>query len=296
MIPLSIQQVFPTSSLPRFNFGVWKPDLSETCLLGRQLQSKGKTYYDPEVSSLLFVKFKKSKIIQEKVIWKPEGGELLEDPRALVLGKNKVLLGLTAVLKVKGKWVPYPAVSYFNDSTLELGQVSVIKNFGSGKNTTPLKGNLFLFRPGRREFYHKFLVFQFNDGVAAKLHEILLPRNLPWGKWKVGTTAPPIWITRNKALFFLAGINFLNNKHIYSIGRSFLEIKKGRVGIVDVDCEPIITRDMFQSYNIAELHPKERSVVYLCGTATNADGTLDLYVNVGDRNTLKVTYKLSDLL
>ncbi len=289
-----IRKIFPATSLPRFNFGAWKLDTQETCLLGREVISPSESYYQPDVSNLLFVKMKGTKIVQSQVVWKAEKDSLLEDPRVLVLSKEKVLIGLTAVLKTNNKWKVYPAVTTFNSSTLQFGNIKIIQSFGTGKNTTPLTRNLIMFRPSGLDFFHKFLIFQFKNNKATSYGEISIP-GTSWGKWKIGASTPPIWLTRRKALLFLIGINLVNRKYVYSMGRAFLEKINGEFRIFHIDPEPFITRETFVGFSVRELHPHQRKVVYMCGAVVNNNKTVDLYVNVGDRHTFVVSAKLDDL-
>lgn len=291
---VDIKPLFPHSKRPRINFGVWQPSSNEICILGREVFKKGPTYYDPDIGKLLFARFKNSEKVQEEIVLKSGKQELLEDPRAWPLKSHKVLLGLTAVLRIKSHWIAYPAITTFDDLKLKFGDIKVLQTFGPGKNTTPLKENIFLFRPARREFYHKFLVFNFENDKGTKLCEMPVPQ-IAWGKWKIGASAPPIWLNENKALLFIAGINMHKNKYTYSIGKAVLEYKDKKFKITKIDDKPIIIRETFESFGIKELHPKERKVVYMCGTAKRKE-FLDLYVNVGDRNTFVVTTKLADLL
>lgn len=289
-----IKQLFPTSDPPRFNFGAWS-DNSITYLLGRQLNSKSSSYFHPDVSSLLFAKLKNHKIIQKQIVWEPAGEELLEDPRALIKGKAKVLLGLTAVLKENHKWVTYPAVTTFNYKALKFGDVDVVQNFGHGKNTTPIKKNVFLFRPANIKFFYKFLVFEYKKHKAKYIQELDIPR-VEWGMWKIGAASPPIWISKKLALMFIAGLNLVDGKYVYTIGKAFLELKGGKFVIKSIDSKPIITRKTFDGFGIRELHPEDREVVYMCGSVLNKNGNLDMYVNVGDRNTFIVSARLQDFL
>lgn len=263
--------------------------------MGRQVDEKSTSYFRPDVGSLLFVKLRNSKIIEKQIVWEPGEDALLEDPRALVLSTNKVLLGLTAVLKERRKWVTYPALTTFNTNSLRFGDINVIQNFGHGKNTTPLNKNVFLFRPSKVGYFHKFLVFEFKNKKAGKIDEVDVPR-VVWGNWKIGTSSPPIWISKNLALMFLAGLNIVDGKYIYTIGKAYLEYKNNKYTIKDIDRLPFITRKTFEGYGIRELHPEDREVVYMCGSILGNNGEIDMYINVGDRTTFLVSAKLSDFL
>jgi hypothetical protein len=139
-------------------------------------------------------------------------------------------------------------------------------------------------------------VFGFKHRKAIKIDEVEVPR-VTWGDWKIGTLSPPMWLSKNRALMFLAGLNKVDGKYVYTIGKAFLDRSSGgKFAINDIDPKPFISRKTFEGYGIRELHPEDREVVYMCGSVLNKNGQIDMYVNVGDRNTFLVSAKLSDFL
>ena len=115
---------------------------------------------------------------------------------------------------------------------------------------------------------------------------------------------PPIWISKEEALFIIHGISIEKTngqpRYIYSLGRAKLIRRKNKFQVI-VAPEPIITPDDFLNSRgqplVKELHPELRRVVYSCGgiIKTDAQDTLSLYVNVGDRATFEVEIPLSEL-
>jgi len=232
----------------------------------------------------------------------------LEDPRALQLPNENLIIGLTCVLRnKKGQPVVFPAIvkiDYLNSWNQNLPPFLVIDTFGPGKNITPIDKNTYLFRPDNSDYHHKILVFSLDSQVPKKIDDIDFPQDLPWAIRKIGTTMPPIWLTPNEALFIIHGITMQNidgkEKYIYSIGRAKL-IRKNNEFQVVVAPDPILTPDDFLDKDglslVKELHPESRRVVYSCGGVINKNkrDSLSLYVNVGDRATFEVEFSLNEL-
>jgi predicted GH43/DUF377 family glycosyl hydrolase len=306
-----IRQLFPDHQVARYNLAAWQnPKTDFVYFLGREVAKAGKKG-EPDTGTLkLFEMDQNGTIISERLIWKPSyDGINLEDPRALELPNENLLIGLTAVLRdKKGRPIPFPAIIKIASLSTwhqELPPFLIISSFGPGKNITPINDSTYLFRPDSLEYHHKILVFSLHHQVPQKLADIDFPTNLPWAKWRIGTTMPPIWLNDKEALFIIHGITIKQEKgmkrYIYSLGRAKL-VRTGDSFTVTVFPEPILTPSNFVQANgtplVPELHPKLRRVVYSCGGIIkkhNKD-TLSLYVNVGDRTTFEVQYSLNELI
>ncbi len=311
MIINQIKNIFPDVQVARYNLGVWqKSEEDSLCFIGREVATAGEPG-EPDTGVLkLFEIGKDGKIKHERVIWKPlYEGINLEDPRALQLPNENLIVGLTCVLRNKnGQPIPFPAIvkiDYLNSWKQNLPPFLVIDTFGPGKNITPIDGSTYLFRPESKDYNHKILVFSLNSQVPEKLGDIDFPLDLPWAKWRIGTTMPPIWLNPHEALFIIHGITIQKiggkAKYIYNIGRAKLIRKKNKFHVI-VAPEPILTPDNFLNSEgvplVEELHPEERRVVYSCGGIIKKDvqNSLSLYVNVGDRSTFEVEFSLDELM
>lgn len=305
-----IKNIFPDTRVARYNLAAWQKSNSDSIyFIGREVTKAGR-YGQPDTGVLkLFEMDEKGQIIQERLIWKPSyDGVNLEDPRALELNNENLIIGLTAVLRNKnGKPIPFPAIikiDSHNSWDNELPPFLVINNFGSGKNLTPIDDHNFLFRPDSIEYHHKILVFSLHRQVPEKLGDIEFPTDLPWAKWRIGTTMPPIWLNKEEALFIVHGITVANingvDKFVYSIGRAKLTRKNDKFEAI-IAPEPILTPDDFMTKDgqplVPELHSNLRRVVYSCGgiIKRNNKNSLFLYVNVGDRTTFEVEFLLDEL-
>lgn len=305
-----IKDIFPDIRVARFNLAVWqKPGENSLYFIGREVETPAKKG-EPDTGILkLFEVSKDGALIQEKVIWKPiYDGMNLEDPRALELPNENLVIGLTAVLRdKKGRPIPFPAIVRINSHSSwkkELPPFLIIDSFGSGKNLTPIDKNTYLFRPDSPDYFHKLLVFSLHSQIPEKLDDIEFPLDLPWANWRIGTTMPPIWLTKNEALFIIHGISIekINGKekYIYKIGRAKLVRNKNEFKVF-VAPEPILTPDDFLDSKglplVEELHPEIRRVIYSCGGVIkkNSKDILSLYVNVGDRTTFEVKLSLDEL-
>jgi len=305
-----IKRIFPDTRIARYNLAVWqKTNQDSIFFIGREVSQPG-TAGEPDNGVLkLFEVDNKGTIIQEKTIWKPiYDGINLEDPRALELANETLIIGLTAVLRnKKGQPVPFPAlvkINSFNSWKHELPPFLIIDTFGPGKNLTPVDNNTFLFRPDASFYNHKILAFSLHSQIPEKLADIEFPTNLSWANWRIGTTMSPIWLSKSEALFIIHGISILKidgkSKYVYSLGRAKL-VRVGNDFKVTVAPEPILTPDDFLSNTglplVEELHPEIRRVIYSCGGIIKRDSqdTLSLYVNVGDRTTFEVEFLLEEL-
>ncbi|EKE15010.1 MAG: hypothetical protein ACD_12C00203G0004 [uncultured bacterium] len=305
-----IKDIFPDNNIARYNMAVWQKSGEDSlCFIGREVAAPGE-YGQPDAGILkLFEVNTAGTVIQEKVIWKPIfEGINLEDPRALELPNENLVIGLTAVLRdTKGVAIPFPAIvniDSFDSWKKELPPFLIIDTFGPGKNITPIGMHTYLFRPDAAEYFHKLLVFSLHSQIPEKLGDIEFPLGLPWASWRIGTTMPPIWLTPNEALFIIHGISLkkIGGKeiYVYSIGRAKLIRNKNKFAVI-VAPEPILTPDNFLNGNgsplVEELHPEKRRVVYSCGGVIkkSTPEILSLYVNVGDRTTFEVEFSLSEL-
>lgn len=305
-----ITHIFPDIQVARFNVAVWqKAGENSLCFIGREVAFPGETG-EPDTGILkLFEVNMDGSLIQEKVIWKPlYDGINLEDPRALELPNENLIIGLTAVLRdKKGHPIPFPAIVKIDSVSSwkkELPPFLIIDTFGPGKNLTPIDQHTYLFRPDSPDYFHKLLVFSLHAQIPEKVCDIAFPLDLPWASWRIGTTMPPIWLTPTEALFIIHGISLQTidgkEKYIYSIGRAKLE-RRDNTFKVTVGREPILTPDDFLDMHgkplVEELHPDKRRVVYSCGGVIKkkSPDTLSLYVNVGDRTTFEVALSLAEL-
>lgn len=305
-----IKKIFPDTSVARYNVAVWQQTNRDSLFfIGREVAQAGKTG-EPDTGILkLFEVSKEGILIQEKTIWKPiYDGINLEDPRALELLNENLIIGLTAVFRNKnGHPVPFPAIVKIHSLSSwkqEMPPFLIVDTFGPGKNLTPIDNNTFFFRPDAPEYNHKILVFSLHSQVAEKLDDIEFPTQMPWANWRVGTTMSPIWLTPHEALFIIHGISIQKingkEKYVYSIGRAKLIRKKNNFEII-VAPESILTPDDFLDSeglpSVKELHPEIRRVIYSCGgiIKKHSQDTLSLYVNVGDRTTFEVEFLLEEL-
>ncbi|KKQ75672.1 MAG: hypothetical protein US96_C0007G0020 [Candidatus Woesebacteria bacterium GW2011_GWB1_38_5b] len=282
---------------PRFNFGAWS-DGNKTYLLGREAYTAG-SYMEPDIGKLILVQLQGNKPIWEKIVWDPQGKQiLLEDPRIVVLPNKDLNIGLTAVMQINGKWVTYPAHLQVNPQFDVLPPANIIYTFGPGKDTTPIEPYIYLFRPENPDYHHEFLVFERdmnNHGLPCKkICDIDLPKNLPWAQFRFGTALPPIWINESKALFLVHGITKANGVYVYSIGKGILE-KNGSCYLLTIEPQPFIAPDGLTELNVEEFHPGERRVVYCCGGILKGN-KLSLYINIGDNATFEFTYPFDKLI
>jgi predicted GH43/DUF377 family glycosyl hydrolase len=304
------KNIFPNIQVARYNLAVWQnPNQESLYFIGREVTEPG-TQGEPDKGILkLFEVAADGSIIQEKVIWKPVyDGINLEDPRALELPHENLIIGLTAILRnKKGEPMPFPAIVKIDSLKTwkhELPPLLIIDTFGPGKNLTPIDTHTYLFRPESADYNHKLIVFSLHSQVPEKLADIEFPTDIPWAAWRMGTTLPPLWLTPTEALFIIHGISLqkIGDKeiYVYSIGRAKLT-REGNTYSVIVSPEPILVPDDFLDQNglplVEELHPDLRRVVYSCGGVIKhqAKDKLSLYVNVGDRATFEVEFSLDEL-
>ncbi len=298
------KNLFTDVQVSRYNVGVWqKSDSGNVFMVSREVE-KPSPHGEPDVGKLVLLELDTDgKVISEKVVWEPVGDSLwLEDPRALSLPDGSVVIGLTAVLRERLGYKPYPALTRLKTRDWQevLPAVTLVESLGPAKNVTPLDGHIFLCRPERLEYFHKLLVFSFEDLLARVVQDLEFPTNLKWADWKIGTSMPPLWLDEHRAVMIFHGIAQVDGKYIYSLGRAILE-RAGDKFSLRCSPEPIITPDDFVDDQgqplVKELHPEVRRVVYSCGGIVKhgQKEKLSLYVNVGDRTTFEVEFALSEL-
>lgn len=305
-----IRNLFPNTRVARYNLAAWQSrDSNSIFFIGREVAEAG-LEGEPDTGILkMFETDEEGVVVKERLLWKPVyDGINLEDPRALELPNDNLVIGMTAVLRDKnGMPIPFPAIVKIDSQTSwnqELPPFLVVSTFGPGKNLTPIDGFTYLFRPEREGYNHKILVFSLHRQVPEKLADIDFPTDLPWAKWRVGTTMPPIWFNSEEALFIIHGITKQIiggiEKYVYSIGRAKLT-RKDDSFTIKIAPEPILTPDDFMEKDglplVSELHPEIRRVVYSCGgiIKKQKQDTLSLYVNVGDRTTFEVEFSMAEL-
>lgn len=292
----------------RYNAAAWTlEENGNTILLLREVLKAAKRN-QPDKGNLVLLELNhQGGIVEERTVWRPQGANhLLEDPRALIRSDGSVMLGLTAV---ENNSTPFPAVTLLDSPSWrgDLNQIEVIKDFGPGKNTTPIDHETFFMRCNGLKNHHRLKAFKWNKSGATDLGEIDFPNTIDWASWRIGTTISPFWMNKNEALMIFHGIKIEKGKFVYSIGRAKLSKTQGfgANGLyrVEVDPKPILTPDDFlDEFNrplIKELHPKLRRVVYACGGVlkkVNSQLVLALYVNVGDRQTVEVQIPWKELI
>lgn len=305
-----IKKIFSDIKVARYNLAVWQRSNQDSLFfIGREVARAGEIGEPDNGILKLFEVGRDGVVIQEKMIWQPiYDGINLEDPRALELLNENLIIGLTAVLRdKKGSPVPFPAIVKIDSLSSwkqELPPFLIIDTFGPGKNLTPIDNNTYLFRPDGFEYNHKILAFYLHSQVPEKLDDIAFPTDLPWANWRIGTTMPPLWLTPSEALFIIHGVSKQSidgkEKYIYSIGRAKLIRKNNKFELI-VAPEPILTPDNFLDNEgrpmVEELHPELKRVIYSCGgiIKKHSQDTLSLYVNVGDRTTFEVEFSLNEL-
>jgi len=301
---ISYKNIFPHTSTARYNVAAWQESSTgNLTLIGRNVTKAGGKN-EPDIGSLMLSEFdREGQLIAEHEVWKPSSENFsLEDPRAIVGQDGIITIGLTAVFFSNGEVETYPAlVKVDSNWKKKLPTVTVIKDFGQGKNMTPLGHDFFVFRPSEQKYNHKLLMFKIGEERAEKITDLIFSKELPWAEWRIGTAMPPIWQKDGSAIFFIHGISIEEGKYIYSIGLSKIFPKNGTY-VTAVCPEPILTPKTFTDGEgkalIEELRPEERKVVYACGGIIDQKNPehLKLYVNVGDRATFEVVFEMKEIL
>jgi len=161
-LKLSIKKIFPEGAPARYNVAAWqKSDKDHVVLVGREIYEPGKDDVPDKGKLVLFEIDEENRIVHERILWDAsQFGFYLEDPRALVHADGSITVGLTAVINTDAGYKPFPAVVKIQSGkawTGELPPISIIHAFGQGKNLTPIRKNVFLFRPESPEYHHKRL-------------------------------------------------------------------------------------------------------------------------------------------
>lgn len=280
----------------RFNGGAWQTEKGNLKLLLRHVEKSGENG-EPDRGDLVLVELNDHRNIKERVVWSSQPNLNLEDPRVIRRKTGGLLIGLTAVVTENKKHIPYPAFIEIDDQDWEdlLPPVYIAKSLGPGKNTTPIGDQTYLFRP--EDQTHKFRVVSWNGQNTKLGDEIAFDQPIPyWAKYKIGIASPPIWLDQKKGLMFLHGVSIKEGIYHYALTPAWLNRHNGSFGITVAD-KPLLTPDLLQENShpkYQELHPEKR-VVYLCG-ALMYNGCVNLYVNVGDTQTVLVTYSLQELI
>jgi predicted GH43/DUF377 family glycosyl hydrolase len=303
-LPMHTQHYFSKKLIDRFNAAAWRDkETGHIFLMPREVKRAGEQG-EPDKGTLVILELDNAgNIVHEMVVWEPADDNLhLEDPRALVLNDGKVIVGLTAVIKEDGEYVPYPAIIELDAARWKktLPKPRIFREIGSGKNLTPINANTFFFRKEGSDNSHKLYVLNWDGQNLSPAGEMQFSIDIPWAKWRIGTTMPPIWVNENEALMLIHGIKIENGKYVYSLGRSRLK-KQNNQYHIEVDHNPILTPDNFVTdgkATIGELHPELRRVVYSCGGIVKRkddQDILSLFTNVGDKQTVEVPFHLSHL-
>ncbi len=288
-----------------FNAAAWYEVGTQHRILILRKVSQATGNGEPDWGELVLVELDRSgSVLHEITVWSPDGsGKHLEDPRALVLPDGRVMIGLTAVVKEDGVFVPFPAVLVLPSTKRfdKLPEVSVLTELGAGKNTTPIDSHSLLFRREGDENNHRLHVVEWDGEKAVDVGIIDFPKDLPWASWRIGTTTPPFWISEHEALLIIHGIRKQGGLYIYSLGRAKL-VREGDSLKVSVFPQPLLTPDDFMVADgqplVEELNPSLRRVVYATGgLLEEIDGkdNLNLFVNVGDRQTIEMLWPLEEL-
>lgn len=285
----------------RFNIAVWTgSSIEKIYLTGREVD-KGSSKGKPDFGRIFLTETNnQGKIISDAIVWQPHYDNIfLEDPRAICTNDDTVTIGLTAVLRHKKGFQPFPALitTKSHQLTEHLPPITLIQNFGPGKNLTPIGSSRFFFRPDAAEYYHQLLLFEIDQGLPRHLQDLAFPKNLPWAQWRMGTTMPPIWLNDHEALMIVHGITIENNKYIYSLGKAKLSCTNNQYSLT-VCPNPILTPKLArQTVKYKELHPHKRQAIYACGGLIdpNNPDNLNLYVNLGDTTTYIMDFSLKSL-
>ncbi len=246
--------------------------------------------------------------IAEQEVWNPTDQEVfLEDPRSLLSAdESSVVIGLTALVTEEDKQIPYPAIitlsrDHFEQIIPTKVQVIRDKELGIGKNLTPVEDTdhltTFLYRSEEDKANFRLTHFSLdkNSKEIKRLGSIDFSKyleDLNWPDW-IGTTMAPIAINNNKYLMVLHSVKNGNGEPVYSFWRAMLtKGEKGELAVEKVDSQPILTRNDV-GYPGLELH-KGKRVIYACGGIIESE-KLHLFVNVGDKTTVRVVFPLEAL-
>jgi hypothetical protein len=180
-----IKDIFPNIHVARFNLAVWqKPSGESLYFIGREVAHAGGTG-EPDTGILKFFEVTvDGSHVQEKVIWKPVyEGINLEDPRALELPGENLIIGLTAVLRDKnGHPIPFPAIVKIDSIGTwkkELPPFLIIDSFGPGKNLTPVDKTTYLFALTQKNIFINYLCFHCTPKFQKNSEISNFPKTFP---------------------------------------------------------------------------------------------------------------------
>jgi len=245
-------------------------------------------------------------IISIVEVWNPKDKDvLLEDPRALQAADGSAFIGFTVVNKAEGNKT-YPAYMRLRSAeellSGSLREPVIITKYGSGKQATPLSGEvesigrevegknatslddeLLMYRQNGEN--HTLQVLKCAEGDASHIGSIEFPKNIPWARYKIGTAAPPVWLNENEAFFEFHGLNKTIDgevvdpdcndprvKYKYALGTARLFRTKDENGdysfrVDNISIDPVLTSESFPDLGDdrqVELHPEIRQALYNC--------------------------------
>ena len=232
----------------------------------------------------------------------------------MLLQNDKLIIGLTSVIKKGKKYVPYPAIVVTSKEELATGlrehkmitglrgseQTTAARVNINGKNTTFIDENTLVFRQEGNKNNHRLRVLKIDAGeLSIQQDDIILPDDIPWATFRTGTTMPPVWLNDHEAIFPIHGSRKdQNGISVYAIGSARLfRSEDGILSIDSISRKPLITPDLFVGLvgtEEVELHPEQRSSVYcVSGSPVYDSGgsfqELEMIVSRGDKLTTTVT-------
>ncbi len=320
--------------MPRgfYNAAAWANG-AQTLLLGRHVNAPGAPD-EGDPGPIILIVLEDDKVVSNTDLWHPEQpdkyGDQLEDARVIVTTEGDVTVGCTRLTfnLINHRYEPFPAIAYTSSGALLKGDFPdtfIIEGYGqadnttpideaeptiqliSGKNATPLgqspEHKRFMFR--KESHNHTLTVVSLDEKNKAELLQNLdFPKDkIPWwGKNRMGTTMPPIWLNETEALFLIHGFRLLDGKPQYAIGSSRLFIgADGAYHIDNISTEPLLTPDglsaeLFPDQQL-QLHPEERSAIYMCGGVVVNDkfGKPKFvygYPSIGDSQTVESVFNI----
>ncbi len=227
-----------------------------------------------------------------------------EDPRALQISREEVIVGITAVTRENSCYHAHPAylkAKFINGNLIISGEPNIFLE-EKGKSFTPVSASEFLLRRDGIENNHKLALVEPRGQKLVTKKEIQFPQSTFWMEEKVGTTASPLELPDATKLLIVHGVRKEKAggifKYAYSLGLSLLD---NDWNLLFVDPDPLLTREDFANSGILadnlELH-NYREVVYSCGYLIRRDGLpmVDLFVNVGDLMIAQARMELSYFL
>ena len=298
------------------------PD-GKTILVGRQVAQAGE-YDQPDVGTLVAVTLDNGAVVETREIWAPENrdetdesampGDLIEDLR-VAEKDGQIAFDVTRLSPLGGSYTPYPAFTDFVSpeslladglpSTTYLANVDPARYYMQpGKNTTRILPDHILYRPDNMD--HGFVVHKIREDGSSEIVQELPFSEIPfWGKYRMGSTMPPVWLNENEAVLIIHGITFDQNMYRYTIGSARLYRREdGSFAIDNVSPNPHLTPEMFTELfpnEQVELHPELRQALYATGGVVHHSDTgtpqnIELFPNVGDTRTVSATLSIEDIV